>query len=538
MLGGALTRDLTFTSVSWNTPQTVTVEAEDDDDARDGLVDIAHSASGADYNNLTITDVKVDINDDDEAGLVIDPTAIDVEEEGAASYIVRLATAPSADVTVTVTVDGHLGTDASPSGSDVSNDALTFTPQNWAIPQTVTVTAADDGDTDDEAVVNLTRIALTFDTDYDNLTGDSVAVTITDNDAVGTVGSDTAAVIVSTDSVELVEDNAGDYTITLGTQPTADVTVAIVGHVGSDVTLGGNTLSNDSKLTFTAANWSTEQTVTVTADHDGDAIDEADVTLTHVAGSADADYDDSPVDSVTVTVTDDDTAAVTVSDAQLSVTEGGSNIYELYELSLSSQPIADVTVTIAGHDGSDLTLRGLTLNSDYELTFTAANWSTAQTVTVTAAEDDDAGTDTPVELTHTAVSGDPDYDGISVDSVKVTIIENDDAAITVKDTAATTEMDTELDVPEIGTGTYTVTLSHPPTSDVTIDITVSCDTVSCEVTTNPTRLTINASNWDTAQTVTVIAGNDDDAIHDGATITHAIAQGSADEYAMVVVLCV
>ncbi len=279
--------------------------------------------------------------------------------------------------------------------------------------------------------------------------------------------------------------------------------------------------------------------MTVTADHDADAIDEADVTLTHVTESADSEYNGISVDSVTVAVDDDDTASVTVTVAgsatELSVTEGGSNTYGLYELSLSSQPIADVTVTIAGHDGSDLTLSGLTLNSDYELTFTDADWSTAQTVTVTAAEDDDAGTDDPVDLTHTAASGDPDYDGISVDSVKVTIIENDDAAITVKDTAATTEMDTELDMPEIGTGTYTVTLSHPPTSDVTIDITVSCDTGSCEVTTNPTRLTINALNWDTAQTVTVIAGNDDDAIHDGATITHTVDEGSADECALVVV---
>ncbi|WP_423920763.1 hypothetical protein [Candidatus Poriferisodalis sp.] len=113
--------------------------------------------------------------------------------------------------------------------------------------------AADDGDTDDEAAVNLAHTASSADTDY-NLTGDSVRVSITDNDDVGTVGSDTAAVLVSTDSFELVEGDSGDYTITLGTQPTADVTVAIVGHIGSDVTLGGNTLSNDNKLTFTAAN--------------------------------------------------------------------------------------------------------------------------------------------------------------------------------------------------------------------------------------------------------------------------------------------
>ncbi|WP_420621266.1 integrase core domain-containing protein [Candidatus Poriferisodalis sp.] len=528
--GGALTRDLTFNSGNWNVPQTVTVTAHEDDDARNGAVDISHSSSGADYVNLIISDVGVTILDDDEAELVIDPTAIDVEEEGSASYTVRLATAPSAGVTVDI--DGHGGTDASLSGSDVSNDALTFTTGNWDTPQTVTVAAADDGDNDDEAPVNLTHTAFSSDNQYNNLAGDPVRVTITDNDDVGIVGSDTAVVLVSTDSFELVEGGSGDYTITLGRLPTEDVTISIIGNTGSDVSVTGNTLSNDVTLTFTAANWSTEQTVTVTANQDDDAIDEIDVTLIHVAESADSAYNGISVDSITVAVDDDDTAGVTVSATELSVTEGSSNTYEV---SLSSQPREDVTVTIAGHDGSDLTLGGGALNSDYGLTFTAANWSTAQIVTVTAAEDDDAGTDLPVELTHTAVSGDPDYDGISVDSVTAAITEKDAAAITVKDTAATTEMDTELDVPEIGTGTYTVTLSHPPTSDVTIDITVSCDTESCEVTTNPTQLVFTPDNGTAPQTVTVIAGNDDDAISDGATITHAIAPGSADEYALVVV---
>ena len=519
LTGGAPTSDLTFTNTSWEMPQTVTVHAAPDDDARDGEVTVTHTASGADYNNLTISDVTVTIDDDDDAGLVIDATAIDVEEEGSASYTVRLATEPSANVTVTIS--GHAGTDASLTGSHVSNDELIFTTDNWGMPQTVTVIAADDGDSDNEDVVTLAHTTTSIDTDYNNLTGDPVAVSITDNDTDSIVGNDTAAVIVSTESVALGEGEAGEYTITLGSQPTAEVTVSIVGHAGSEVTLGGDTLSNDHKLTFTAAKWSTAQTVTVTANQDDDAIDETDVELTHVAESADSDYNSISVGSVTVTVTDDDTAAVTVSPTHLSVTEGDSGTYEV---SLSSQPTSDVTVTIAGHADSDVTLSGLTLNND-KLTFTAADRTAVQTVTVTAAEDPDAGTDAPVDLTHTAASSDPDYVGISisVSSVMVTVTENDTATVTVSPT--------RLTVPEIDIGTYTVTLSHVPTSDVTIDITVSCDPGSCEVTTNPTQLTFDASNWDTAQTVTVIAGNDDDAIDDEVTITHAVDKDSADEYA-------
>ena len=44
-------------------------------------------------------------------------------------------------------------------------------------------------------------------------------------------------------------------------------------------------------------------------------------------------------------------------------------------------------------------------------------------------------------------------------------------------------------------------------------------------------LTFTSSDWDTAQTVTVNAGEDDDAVNDAASIAHAVVDGSsADEY--------
>ena len=57
-------------------------------------------------------------------------------------------------------------------------------------------------------------------------------------------------------------------------------------------------------------------------------------------------------------------------------------------------------------------------------------------------------------------------------------------------------------------------LDSQPTADVTIDITAGGD-----VTTNPTSLTFTTSNWSTARTVTVSAGQDDDAVDDSVDIT-------------------
>ena len=71
----------------------------------------------------------------------------------------------------------------------------------------------------------------------------------------------TAGVTVSTMALMVTEENTtGDtYTVVLDTQPTADVTVTVAGHSGTEVT------PTPASLTFTTANWDTAQTVTVTA---------------------------------------------------------------------------------------------------------------------------------------------------------------------------------------------------------------------------------------------------------------------------------
>ena len=77
-----------------------------------------------------------------------------------------------------------------------------------------------------------------------------------------------------------------------------------------------------------------------------------------------------------------------------------------YTVKLASEPTAEVTVAITGHAGSDLTL------DKESLTFAVAKWNEAQTVTVTAAEDDDA-VDDEVTLAHTASGG--DYGSVTED---------------------------------------------------------------------------------------------------------------------------
>ena len=95
---------LTFTVDNWDTAQTVTVKAGQDNDGANDTGTLTHTASGGDY--VTVTkDLPVTVTDDDTAGVVLSETGLTVTEGDAAgsSYTVRLATEPSGSVSVSIT---------------------------------------------------------------------------------------------------------------------------------------------------------------------------------------------------------------------------------------------------------------------------------------------------------------------------------------------------------------------------------------------------------------------------------------------------
>ena len=117
----------------------------------------------------------------------------------------------------------------------------------------------------------------------------------------------------------------------------------------------------------------------------------------------------------TVDILNDDTAGVTLSPTTLYVSEGTS---ETYTVVLDNLPSGDVTVTPSRSSGdTDVTVSGA-------LTFTMGNWSTAQTVTVSAAEDTDV-LDGNATITHTVSGG--SYGSVTTDSVSVFELDNDGA---------------------------------------------------------------------------------------------------------------
>ena len=448
-------------------------------------------------------------------GVRVSKTALTVTEEDTTgdSYTVVLSTQPTADVVVMVA--GHAGTDVTPDPT-----SLTFTTLDWSTAQEVTVTAAADEDTAND-LVRLTHSATSTDTHYSGITIDDVTVTVNDNDTAAGICGRTPAVhdalmalvpgasgcadvtaaqlAAITGRLDLSSQNitalaAGDFAgLTELTQlklnnnklttlpedvfdgltslavlflsnnelttlpdgvfepltalqfldlsgnlgapfaPIADARTddGTVPVAGGKVRLDGSGSGGawGTNVTYGWALTTSTSGVTVTFDDDTSATpvvtipalaEGAELTFTlTVTGRGGSHSIDPATDTANVTATARPTTpGVRVSKTALTVTEEDTT-GDSYTVVLSTQPTADVVVMVAGHSGTDVT------PSPTTLTFTTSNWSTAQTVTVTAGNDADLTNDT-VALTHSAASADANYSGIMIAGVTVTVNDNDD----------------------------------------------------------------------------------------------------------------
>jgi hypothetical protein len=322
-----------------------------------------------------------------------------VSEGSSDSYTVVLDTAPSDSVQITVSSDDE-------EQATVDKATLTFTASNWDDPQTVTVTGVDDDVDDGDSTVTISHSASGG--GYDGVSIASVDVTVTDDDSAG--------VSVSKSSLTLSEPSStGTYSITLESEPTADVEITVTSGDTSEATVSPAT------LTFTASDWDTPQDVTVTAQDDD--VDDGDqtVTISHEATSSDNGYDGASINDVTVTVQDDDGPGFTIlqSDGSTDVSEDGSQ--DTYTVVLTSQPTAEVTISISSGDEGEATV------SPSTLTFTTGNWDTPQTVTVTGVDDTNIDGTQTVTITHTASSADSAYNTLPAKEVTVTVADDDSA---------------------------------------------------------------------------------------------------------------
>ena len=242
---------------------------------------------------------------------------------------------------------------------------------------------------------------------------------------------------VDPDSVTVFEDpglgsNTDTFTVVLDSPPGATDTITVDfdpnGVDGVDFTV------NPTQLAFTTADWDTPQTVTVTAIDDalveGDEVGFVGFTIT--SAESDPDFVNARLSSVViVTILDDDSDGINISKTGVSVNEEGTTS-ETYEVVPQTAISGDTTVYIGIPNPADPNvpepLSEVTVNgaSTAQLTFTTGDWSTPQTVTVTAIDDAVADGDPHNEtIGHTVKSDDLVYHHIGINSVDVTITDND-----------------------------------------------------------------------------------------------------------------
>jgi len=252
--GTALPASMTFTSLDWSTPQTVTVTGVDDF-AIDGdiLYSIVLSAAvSADpvYDTIKPADVAVTNVDDDTAGAIISNISGNTDEAGtSATFDVQLSSQPTDPVTIPLSSGNPLEATVLPA-------SLIFTNLDWNIPQTVTATGVDDFVQDgDQNYFVVLGVLSSLDLNFSGIDPADVGLVNLDNDTAGFMVSPANGNTSEAGTSVL-------FVVRLQSEPTADVTIPLY---SSDNTEG---IPDVSSLTFTSLNWNVNQTVNVTGQSD------------------------------------------------------------------------------------------------------------------------------------------------------------------------------------------------------------------------------------------------------------------------------
>ena len=169
--------DMTVTIEAGRTSGTATFTLTPVDDSlleADEALTVTGVTGAAD---LAVNGTVITIVDDDTKRRVsITPTSLTVPEGGTATYTVVLTSQPTA--TVRVTLSGTTDTDLRQ-----NRTTLSFFTFNWDRPQTVTVSARQDDDTEDD-IVTISHAVSGADYGANGVTADDVTVTIDDDDSV------------------------------------------------------------------------------------------------------------------------------------------------------------------------------------------------------------------------------------------------------------------------------------------------------------------------------------------------------------------
>ena len=373
-----------------------------------------------------------------------------------------------------------------------SNDvALTL---NLARPNSaVTVTyAANEGASSDIATSSNTDangvVSFVF---SDLAVGTNVfTITVTSPDGTAstpyTVTLNSAFVSLSTASTSVTEANT-TVAFTLTQDFPLETTTTVAYAIGGTATAGMD-YSTPETGTVDIAKGATTSVLNVALINDAVA-ESAETIVVTLTGITQGDAVLSATDTATTTVNDDDVARFDLSPSSLAVAEGATSSFTI---ALSTQPTADVTVSVTSGDSSEVGL------SSSSVVFTSSTWNTPKTIIVMGETDTLVDGTQAAQITLVGSSTDSNYHSSATGNVDVSVTDVSVGTIELSSSS--------LSITEGATTTFTVKLGVRPTEDVTV--TISSDDVDDEASFSTTSVVFTSSTWNDPQTITVTGVTD------------------------------
>lgn len=466
----------------------------------DFIIDGNRLLSKAEFDYEAQNSYSVEITVTDQGNLShTQSVTIQVEDENEAPSAIQLSNATIAENSVLGTEIGVLTT------TDTDAD------------QTFTYTLTDN----EFFKIEDNQLLVKGNLNYEAATSHDLEITVTDQGGLSHTQSFTIQVedggadfiiIESEGNTYVAESGSTDsFTVVLDAQPSSDVVLNIVSRDESEITL------DKANLIFTSENWDNGQTVTIIGLDDtfidGNQISTITVSVDDM-GSDDT-FDDLADQTISCTTTDDEEAGFTLreSNCYTLVKEEGTTT-DQFTVVLDDQPVADVVLSVYSGDTGEATV------NPSSLTFTNANWETAQTVTVTGVDDvaGDGSQVTPITISVVDGSSDDAFDALENKTVNVTTVDNDSPGITVMETNGST---IGWEVGKIDT--LWVTLNSRPLTNVVLSF-ASSNLLEMDI--EWYEYTFTPDNWDEPHDF-LIAGLDDECVDGDRTI--ALTIGVVDE---------
>ena len=386
---------------------------------------------GADYDLGTSKTATVSVADDDDPPVVTISGGSRITEGGNASFTVSATPAPSANLSVTLTVSA-------------SGDYGASTGTKTVVIPTSGSTTFTVGTTND---------------DVDEANG-SVTATLVDGADYDLGATTTATVAVSDDDVPELSISAGGgiteggdagFTLTANPAPAADLDVSVTVSQSGDygATTGQQTVTIPTTGSFTLVVGTTN-----------DQTDESDgsVTATLDAPVAAAGYTVSATQSAaTVAVSDDDVPEVSIS-AGSGVTEGGD---ATFTITASPAPAADLDVSVTVSQSGDY---GATTGQQ-TVTIPATG-----SVTLTVGTTDDQTDEPNGSVTATINTGSAYTVSSTQSSGTVTVADDDDPPVVA---VPVVTVSGGSGVTEGGNASFTVTATPSPSANLSVTVTIS-----------------------------------------------------------------